>query len=97
MSIGYDLAPVRRNLSLLDEWVYLNTAYMGIVAEPVLERYRERLTAFERGGTTYRPEAIAGYERAREAVADLIDAASECVTINRNASDGINLIAAGFP
>ena len=97
MSQGYDLAAVRRNLPLLDEWVYLNTAYMGIVAEPVLASYLERLVAFERGGTTYRPEAIAGYERAREVVSGLINATPQCITINRNASDGINLIAAGFP
>lgn len=93
----YDLSEVRSRLPILDEWNYLNTGTVGIMAEPVLAKHLENIVDHERGGHATQAHAIEGYERARNALATLISAPSASVALNRNATDGINWIAATFP
>ncbi len=94
----YDLAAVRRELPVLQEWTYLGTGTQGIMAEPVLQRHLERIAAFERGGTAMpgRVEAEANYQACRESVARLIGAEANDVALLRNASDGINIVTAAI-
>lgn len=93
----YDLVDVRRNLPILEEYTYLNTGTVGVMAEPVLTRHVENIVDHERGGHATQAHAIAGYERARQTLAALLGVNSGDLALNRNATDGINWIAATFP
>lgn len=93
----YDLAAVRRALPILDEWTYLNTGTVGIMAEPVLTQHLAYIADHERGGHATQWRAIEGYERARATLAGLLNVAPADLALNRNATDGINWVAARFP
>lgn len=94
---GYDLNQARRALKILSEWTYLNTGTVGVMAEPVLARHLEYIAAYERSGHTGQARAVEGYERARKTLASLLNAEPGNLALNRNATDGINWIAARFP
>jgi len=94
---GYDIERLRKQLPILAECLYFNTGTVGIMAEPVLERHLDNIADHERGGHASQRRAIEGYEQARSAIADLVGAERKSVALNRNATDGINWIAGGFP
>ena len=55
------------------------------------------ITSYEIGGHVAQAEAQAGYERASSsALAKLIGATPESLALTRNATDGVNLVAAGL-
>ncbi len=91
-----DLERLRAALPILDQVTYLNTGTVGIMPRPVLERHLSAIERYETGGHVAQPEAQAGYERAREVLAVLIGARPECLAFTRNATDGVNLVAAGL-
>ncbi|HET7036653.1 MAG TPA: aminotransferase class V-fold PLP-dependent enzyme [Thermomicrobiaceae bacterium] len=93
---GYELAEARRELRVLRECTYLNTGTVGVMAEPVLAEHLEAVTAFEAGGHLAQSAARDAYEKARAALATLIGAQPEEIALTRNATDGVNLIAAGL-
>jgi selenocysteine lyase/cysteine desulfurase len=97
MAHGYDLDAVRANVPVTSEWTYLNTGTVGVMAEPVLAKHLAYIADHERGGHANQARAVAGYERARSALADLLGVAPSEVGLNRNATDGINWVAATFP
>jgi len=94
---GYDLDAVRANLPVLKEWNYLNTGTVGVMAEPVLQKHLDYIADHERFGHATQPRAIEGYERARRALATLTNSNPSDIALNRNATDGINWVAATFP
>lgn len=96
MDAPYSLKQVRAAIPLLTDWTYLNTGTVGVMAEPVLQAHLNNVVAFERGGHTAQASAIEGYEHARRSLADLLGARPEDIGLNRNASDGINTVAAAF-
>ena len=85
------LVEVRRAFPGLDEMTYLNVATYGLTPQPVLDRYLEMtsLTAHY-GHLRYLDEDVAAYERARAAVARILDVPADWVAFGRNATDGIN-------
>ena len=93
----YPLESLRSSVSILREWTYLNTGTVGVMAEPVLEKHLTNVAAYERGGHTAQASAVEGYERSRTVLAGLLGADPADITFNRNATDGINLVAAAFP
>lgn len=93
---GYDLASARAALPILREVTYLNTGTVGIMAEPVLSRHLEAQAEYERGGHLAQARAQEGYERARGALARLLNAEPDEIALTRNATDGIDLVAAGL-
>lgn len=95
-SIPLDLERLRRSLPVLDSVTYLNTGTVGVMPQPVLEKHLAAITSYEIGGHVAQPEAQDAYERARAALARLIGATPECVALTRNATDGVNLVAAGL-
>ena len=94
---AYDLEQVRAALPALHDWTYLNTGTIGIMAEPVLQRHLAYITDHERFGHATQQRAIDGYERARTTLATLLNASPNDIALNRNATDGINWIAASYP
>jgi selenocysteine lyase/cysteine desulfurase len=97
MTTTYNLDTVRSELPLLDDWTYLNTGTVGIMAEPVLKAHLDYLTHYERGGHTAQQAAVEGYDRSKQTLADLLGVDPADIAFNRNATDGINTVAAGFP
>lgn len=97
MPVTHDLELARRNLPVLDEWTYLNTGTVGVMAEPVLRKHLDYVADHERFGHATQSRAIEGYERARQTLAALVGARPADVALNRNATDGINWVAATFP
>ncbi len=97
MVAEYDLEAARANLPVLREWTYLNTGTVGVMAEPVLQKHLEYIADHERFGHATQSRAIEGYERARTALATLTNSQPSDIALNRNATDGINWVAANFP
>lgn len=93
---GYDLAAARQALPILREVTYLNTGTVGVMAEPVLERHLAAQAPYERGGHVAQSAAQAAYERARASLAALINAEPDEIALTRNATDGVDLVAAGL-
>jgi hypothetical protein len=97
VTTGYDLEAARANLPVLREWTYLNTGTVGVMAEPVLHKHLDYIADHERFGHATQARAIEGYERARTSLAALMNARPADIAMNRNATDGINWVAATFP
>lgn len=97
MARAYPLETLRANLPILEQWTYLNTGTVGVMAEPVLESHLAHVTAYERGGHTAQADAVAAYEHSRKVLAELLSVSPDDIAFNRNASDGINMVAAAFP
>ena len=95
-AISLDLDRLRSDLRILNDVTYLNTGTVGIMPKPVLEKHLAAIEQYESGGHLTQPAAQEGYQRAREALAALIGASPECIALTRNATDGVNLVAAGL-
>ena len=91
-----DLGRLRSDLSILNDVTYLNTGTVGIMPRPVLTKHLAAIEQYEIGGHLTQAAAQDGYQRAREALAALIGAPSESIALTRNATDGVNLVAAGL-
>lgn len=92
----YDLTAVRAALPILNNVTYLNTGTVGIMAEPVLTRHLAAQADYERGGHLAQDRAQAAYEEARIAFARLLNADPDEIALTRNATDGVDLLAAGL-
>lgn len=90
------LAAVRREYRHVADVAYFNTGTFGSMAERVLERVCERIAHFERHGLTVYEELLAQVEAVRRRLAARIGAAPEEIALTRNATDGVNLVAAGL-
>ncbi len=97
MATDFNLEAIRANLPVLNEWTYLNTGTVGVMAEPVLQKHLEYIADHERFGHATQARAVEGYERARAALATLTGSRTSDIALNRNATDGINWVAATFP
>lgn len=97
MATTYDLDTVRGELPVLHDWIYLNTGTVGIMAEPVLKAHLDYLAHYERGGHTAQHVAVESYNHSKLKLAELLGVDPADIAFNRNATDGINAVAAGFP
>jgi selenocysteine lyase/cysteine desulfurase len=87
------LAAVRRAFPTLDEMTYLNVATHGLTPRSVLDRYLEliSLTA-QYGHLRSAAEDVPAYQRARAALAGILDVPATWLAFGRNATDGINYV-----
>jgi selenocysteine lyase/cysteine desulfurase len=92
----YPIEEIRANYNALHEICYLNTGTVGILSETVLERQLHRIAKYERYGHYEETDARKGYEEARKALAELVDADATEVALTRNASDGVNYVLTGL-
>jgi len=92
---GLDVAALRKELPVLERVVYLNTGTAGIAAAPVMAKLWEEVSLFEAEGEVRYHEMQDRMDAARARVAALIGAAADEVTFNRNATDGVDLVAWG--
>lgn len=94
---GYDLQGVRSELPVLRDWTYLNTGTVGVMPDPVFDQLASIMRHYEQGGHTAQPDAVDGADAAKRALAALLDVSPSDLALNRNATDGINLVASTFP
>ncbi|MGH2369266.1 MAG: aminotransferase class V-fold PLP-dependent enzyme [Chloroflexota bacterium] len=92
-----DIAAARRAFPVLDEIVYLNTGTMGIMAEPVADRYLALLRDFEVRGLAAEPEARRWADVARTRLAVLLHVTPDEIALTGNATDGLAYVAAAIP
>lgn len=92
-----DLLAARRAFSFLEEATYLNTGSLGLMADPVTDRYLARLRDYERRGLAGEPEARHEAETARQRMAAYFHVSADEITLTGNATDGIALLAAAAP
>ena len=97
MSGGYDIQRVRSELPILREWTYLNTGTVGVMPDPVFEQLAALLRHYEQGGHTSQADVVAGADKAKKSLAELLGVPEREIALNRNATDGINLVASTFP
>ncbi|GBD21936.1 putative cysteine desulfurase [bacterium HR28] len=93
----YDLASVRAQLPTLRSFTYLNTGTLGLMAEPVLARYREAVERAQRFGHLVLEEFQEASEGVRSELAELLGVRSEELAFTGNTTDGIALVLASFP
>ncbi len=91
-----DITTLRRELPVLERVVYLNSGTAGIAAAPVMAKLWEELSLFEAEGEVRYHEMQDRMDAARARVAALIGATADEVTFNRNATDGLDLVAWGL-
>lgn len=91
------LQSIRADFPLLSKWTYLNTGTVGLMPQPVLDAHLKNIADYEVGGHVAQARAVDGYETARDRIARLLGVPASEITFNRNATDGINLVAAQFP
>lgn len=92
----YPVESIRSRYAALRDVCYLNTGTIGVMSEPVLQRHLERVAHYERYGHVGEADARSAYEDARESFARLINASSDEIALNRNATDGVNFVLAGL-
>lgn len=94
---AYDVRKVRAELPVLREWTYLNTGTVGIMPNPVFDHLTALMRHYEQGGHTSQADVVDGANAAKAALASLLGVSAGEIALNRNATDGINLVAAAFP
>jgi selenocysteine lyase/cysteine desulfurase len=93
---SFDVAAVRGAYPILRETAYFNTGTYGIMAEPVVAKYLERIARFERGGMAGDSTFRAEIEDSRQRIASQIHAAPSEIALSGNATDGVAFVTAGL-
>lgn len=96
-STGADWAEFRRQMPVARRWAYLDHAAVAPISGPAqdaLVRWAEDATC--NGDTAY-GDWIDKIERLRTLAARIIGAGTEEIALVRNTTEGINLVAEGFP
>ncbi|MBI4216781.1 MAG: aminotransferase class V-fold PLP-dependent enzyme [Chloroflexi bacterium] len=94
-----DIAAVRRQIPALARTLYFNTGWSGPSPTPVLEAIKAQLDYENNYGPTARPVLDARRqltERTRQAVAGLIGATPQEITLTQNTTEGLNLVLGGL-
>lgn len=91
-----DWEALRREFPTTERFVYLDIARKAILPRCVEDALGEWMRdVYEAAGS--RAFSMEAVEEARVAVADTFGAPSECVALIKNTSEGINIVAQGFP
>jgi len=94
-----DIESLRREIPATQQLVYMNTGWSGPSPRCVVEAIKERLEYESYEGPTARPvlesRRLLG-QRAREAVAGLLGATAEEVSLTQNTTEGLNIVLNGL-
>ena len=94
---NYNVRDIRSHLPILQEWTYLNTGTVGIMPDPVYDEFEAAIRSYEQGGHPAQADAVDGAENAKSELASILGVSAMEIALNRNATDGINLVASTFP
>jgi L-cysteine/cystine lyase len=94
-----DVARVRSQIPACQAAIYLNSGFAGPPPTPVVEAIQDRLREESEQGPTSPAVQAAGRQlaqRAREAVAGLLDVSADEICLTDNTTAGVNLVAFGL-
>ncbi len=91
------IGAVRAEFPMLERLAYFQTGTFGLMAETVLREVLDLIAFFEQRSWEVHGEVMGRVEEARKKLATRIGAEPGEVALTRNATDGVNLVAAGLP
>ncbi len=91
-----DLGAVRAEFPMLERLAYFQTGTFGLMAESVLREVLDLIAYFEQRSWEVHGEVMGRVQEARGKLAARIGAEPGEVALTRNATDGVNLVAAGL-
>jgi len=87
----------RSQMPVADEWVYLDHAAVAPLSGPAQRTFNEWAADVAENGDTDWDRWRKGLERIRTLAADLIKADRSEIALIHNTTEGVNLVAEGFP
>ena len=94
-----DIESLRREIPATQQLVYMNTGWSGPSPRSVVEAIKDRLEYESYEGPTARPvlesRRLLG-QRAREAIAGLLGATAEEISLTQNTTEGLNIVLNGL-
>ncbi|MDP2948628.1 MAG: aminotransferase class V-fold PLP-dependent enzyme [Chloroflexota bacterium] len=94
-----DVAAIRAQIPATQAVVYLNTGWAGPSPRPVVEAISRALEEHSFGGPTTPPlleQRLELLQQARQAVADLLGATADEISLQQNTTEGINIVLNGL-
>ncbi|MEX1095651.1 MAG: aminotransferase class V-fold PLP-dependent enzyme [Planctomycetales bacterium] len=88
---------VRARMPVAGEWAYFDHAAVAPLSGPARDALREWADDVAAAGDAHWPQWRARIERARQLAAELIGADEAEVALVRNTTEGVNLVAEGYP
>jgi cysteine desulfurase/selenocysteine lyase len=92
-----DWQDFRRNMPVTRDWAYFDHAAVSPLPEPARALLAQWAQDVADSGDAHWPQWAERLERVRRLGADLIGAESSEVALIRNTTEGVNLVAEGFP
>ena len=94
-----DIESLRRDIPATQQLVYMNTGWSGPSPRSVVEAIKDRLEYESYEGPTARPvlesRRLLG-QKAREAIAGLLGATAEEISLTQNTTEGLNIVLNGL-
>ena len=91
---------VRKDIPLIKDFAYFDNASISLIPEPVIKTVNEYSLHcrgnIRRGIHQISRKATENFEKSREKIADFINASKEEIAFVKNATEALNLIAAGL-
>jgi L-cysteine/cystine lyase len=94
-----DVEAIRAQIPATREVIYLNTGWAGPMPRPVMEAIGQTFQRESLGGPTAPPlleQRLQMLQRARAAVAELLGATAEEISLQQNTTEGINIVLNGL-
>lgn len=88
---------LRRQMPVAQKWVYLDHAAVSPLPEPSRVALTDWAADMAANGAVHWPSWVARAEEARRRAAQLLSAQPDEVALVRNTTEGVNIVAEGFP
>ncbi len=95
-----DVEKIRAQIPVCSNLTYLNTGWSGPSPEPVLDAIKARIDYESAEGPVSKPVLESGHDiedGTRQAVAGLLNVASDELALTQNTTEGLNMVMSGFP
>ncbi len=97
---GLNIEEIRKDFPLLDEWVYLDNAFVGVMPKQVKEGYEEYVDLWYNfsppGDKTILQEWLTRTTRLREKIADFVKVNPDEIAFTMCTGSGLNIVVNGM-